>query len=107
MDTLEVAFYEQVVKFQVVKDSQSAEMMEIALKNKVYDPVVIFNFGQIGTSLFAAAGSDGGRADGKGTAVKGSDVNYDTLVSLYESRLSAARKQLQKYIDYISTDEQA
>ncbi len=107
VDTLEVAFYEQVVKFQVVKDSQSAEMMEIALKNKVYDPVVIFNFGQIGSSLFSAAGSDGGRADGKGTAVKGSDVNYDTLVSLYESRLSAARKQLQKYVDYISTDEQA
>ena len=106
MGTLEPAFYEQVIKHQVIKDEDSMEMMDIALKNKVYDPVVIFNFGKIGTSLFSDAGSNGGVTAGVGTPTAGSDVNYDTLVSLYESRLNAARKALRNYVNYITNDEE-
>ena len=105
MGTLETAYYDQVVKYQVMKDSNSAEMMEIALKNKIYDPVVIFDFGKIGSSLFKEVGSVGGKSGDNGTAVKGSDVNYDTLVSTYESRLTAARKALQKYITYVTNED--
>ena len=35
----------------------------------------------------------------------GTDVNYDTLVSTYESRVAAARKQLNSYINYITRDD--
>ncbi|MBP5289763.1 MAG: hypothetical protein J6Z79_07845 [Clostridia bacterium] len=105
MGTLSVAYFEQVVKHQAVKDEESVEMMDIALENKLYDPVVIFDFGQIGRSLFEQAGSDGGKAGSSGTAVPGSDVNYDTLVSLYESRVKAARKGLTNYIDYVNAED--
>ena len=101
MGTLDVAFYEQVVKHQAVRDEESIEMLDLALKNKLYDPVVIFDFGKIGTTLFKEVGSVGGRVAGAGEAVKGSDANYDTLVSTYQSRVDAARKALNNYIDYI------
>ena len=101
VDTLTVAYYEQVVKHQAVRDDDSGEMMDIALKNKLYDPVVIFNFGSIGTTLFQQAGSELGGA----TAAVGSDANYDTLVSTYESRVEAARKALNRYVDFISEDD--
>ena len=105
MGTLSVAYYEQVVKHQVIKDEESVEMMDLALKNKLYDPVVIFNFGKIGNSVFQEAGSNGGKAGSTGTAVPGSDVNYDTLVSLYESRVNAARKALKNYINYVTAED--
>ena len=37
--------------------------------------------------------------------VPGTDANYDNLVSTYESRVNAARKQLQSYINYIDQEE--
>ena len=98
-------YYEQVIKGQTVKDADSIEMMDIALKNKVYDPVVIFAFGKLGSSLFSSAGSNGVQAAGVGEPAKGSDVNYDTLVSLYESRVTAARKALNNYINYITSED--
>ena len=104
MDTLSVAYYDQVVKHQVIRDEDSVEMLDIALKNKVYDPVVIFSFGRIGASVFEEAGGLKGQTGGNGTPAKGSDVNYDTLVSLYESRVNAARKALNNYINYITED---
>ena len=103
-NTLDVAYYEQVLKLQAVRDEDSIEMLELGLKNKLYDPVVIFDFGKIGTSLFREVGSNGGRIAGQGAAVPGSDVNYDTLVSTYQSRVEAARKALNSYIDYITND---
>ncbi|MBQ3865866.1 MAG: hypothetical protein II776_03110 [Clostridia bacterium] len=107
MDTLTVAFYDQVMKRQLVKDLESAEMIDIGLRNKLYDPVVIFNFGNIGTTLFSQAGCDGFGGSGApaGVTAKGSDVNYDTLVSTYESRVEAARKALNNYINYITVDD--
>ncbi|MBP5289210.1 MAG: hypothetical protein J6Z79_04985 [Clostridia bacterium] len=106
LNTLNVAFNEQVLKYQSIKDAESVEMMEIALKNKIYDPVVLFDFGKMGAgSLFGAAGSNGGQTAGQGPLSKGSDVNYDTLVSLYESRVTAARKALNNYINYITNED--
>ncbi|MBP5288710.1 MAG: hypothetical protein J6Z79_02410 [Clostridia bacterium] len=105
MGTLAVAYYEQVIKGQTVKDADSIEMMDIALKNKVYDPVVIFSFGKLGSALFISAGSNGGQVAGTGEPAKGSDVNYDTLVSLYESRVTAARKALKNYINYVTAED--
>ena len=35
----------------------------------------------------------------------GTDVNYDTLVSTYESNVEAARKSLQEYIDLVNSTE--
>ncbi|MBQ3865868.1 MAG: hypothetical protein II776_03120 [Clostridia bacterium] len=106
-ETLTVAFYDQVMKRQTVKDVESPEMLDLALKNKVYDPVVIFDFGQIGLSLFMQAGSNGfgGTGAPAGVTAKGSDVNYDTLVSTYEARLKAARKALNNYVNYITADD--
>ena len=106
-ETLTTAFYDQVMKRQVVKDVESPEMLDLALKNKIYDPVVIFDFGKIGVSLFMQTGSDGygGTGAPAGVTAKGSDVNYDTLVSVYESRVTAARKALNSYINYITAND--
>lgn len=105
IDTLSVAFNEQILKYQAVKDAESVEMIEIALKNKIYDPVVLFDFGKMGAaSLFGTVGSNGGQTAGQGPTAKGSDVNYDTLVSVYESRVTAARKALNSYVNYITEE---
>ena len=107
MGVLDVAYYDQVVKHQAVRDEDSVEMLDIGLKNKVYDPVVIFDFGKIGMTLFRQVGSngEGGTMGTAGVWVKGSDANYDTLVSTYQSRVEAARKQLNSYIDYVTSDD--
>ncbi|MBQ3865867.1 MAG: hypothetical protein II776_03115 [Clostridia bacterium] len=105
MDTLTVAFYDQVVKRQVVKDLESAEMIDIGLRNKVYDPVAVFDFGNIGYNLFAKCGSNGsGGSNGK-PALPGTDVNYDTLVSTYKSRVDAARTALNTYVNYVTNED--
>ncbi len=97
MNILTPAFYNQVMLKQAVPDLESAEILEIALKNKLYDPVVGYNFGSIYT-IFYNAGSGGQNG------IPGTDVNYDTLVSQYESRVNAARKALNNYMNYITTD---
>ncbi len=94
-DTVTPAFFDQVVKHQLVRDEKTVIMLDLALKNKLYDPIIFFNFGSIG-DIFKKAGSNG---SGKGFV--GSGVNYDTLVSLYESRLAAARKALKNYLNYL------
>lgn len=96
-DTLKVAFYDQCVKHQAIRDAESIEMLDIALKNKRVDPVVYFNFGALWNG-FNACGS-------AGYGTKGSDnTNYDALVSTYESRLASARKGLNAYLEYITAD---
>ena len=80
---------------QALRNADSVEMMEIAIKNKIFDPVVGYNFG--GMYMFNDIGSPGKR-------VPGSDINYDTLVSTYEARVPAARMALQNYLNYINTE---
>ena len=97
--TLTVAFYDQVLMHQMVQDADTVEMLQLALKNKHFDAVALFNFGNIGFSLFSQVGSN----DQNGQI--GTDVNYDTLVSTYESRVEAARKALNNYLNYISVND--
>ncbi len=95
MQILTPAFYDQVVMKQAVRDDDSPRMLEIALKNKIYDPVVGYNFGKI--SIFGEVGSIANET-------VGSDVNYDTFVSTYTSRVQAARTALADYQSYITAD---
>ncbi len=104
-DTLTPAYYNQVVMRQMVPDEETADMLQLALKNKVYDPVIIYGF--IGTSFFRDVGcGDGfsGTGGNKSGAV-GSDAKYDTLTSAYESKLSSARTALKNYITSITAEE--
>ena len=94
MSTLTPAFMDEVVGKQAVKDTDSIEMLEISLKNKIYDPIVGANMGSM-QSLFQTCGS--GAYDTPGT-----DENYDTFVSTYTSRVLSARKELQDYIQYLN-----
>ena len=99
MNLLTPAFYNQVLLKQVVTDPESAEMIEIAMQHKVYDPIAGYNFG--GINVYSHVGSN------HQNGIPGTDVNYDTLVSSYEAKVAAARKALQQYIeftDYIGTD---
>ncbi len=96
--TLTPAFYDQVILKQSIRDAESAKMVEYALENKLYDPVVGYNFGGM-YRIFEECGSPGA----KGSV--GSDEKYDTFVSTYASRYSAARKALQEYLTYINTEE--
>jgi len=95
MQILTPAFYDQVVMKQSVRDDDSPRMLEIALKNKIYDPVVGYNFGKI--QIFGEVGS-------LGNETVGSDANYDTFVSTYTSRVTAARTALADYQSYITTE---
>ena len=93
MKYLTPAFYDDMLCHQLATDVESVECLEIALKNKVYDPVMLYDFGGM-LSAFKQAGS--------GTSNFGTDMNYDNLVSLYKARLEAARKQLKNYLDYLN-----
>ncbi|MBR3837251.1 MAG: hypothetical protein IKJ74_03810 [Clostridia bacterium] len=95
MNIITPAFFDQVLIKQGMRNSESIEMMEIAIKNKIFDPVVGLNFG--GMYMFNDIGSPGKR-------VPGSDINYETLASTYESRLTAARKALQNYLTFVNTE---
>ncbi len=96
MLTLTPAFYDQVILKQSIRDVESAKMVEYAMENKVYDPVVGYDFGKM-LKLFYEVGSPNNEAPG-------SDAAYDTFVSTYESRYTAARKALQDYLNYINTE---
>ena len=96
MRHLTPAFYNQVVLKQSIRDVESARMIEIAVENKIYDPVVGYDFGSM-LQLFYEVGSPNNEAPG-------SDAAYDTFVSTYDARYTAARKALQDYINYISTE---
>ncbi len=96
MQILTPAFYDQVILKQSVRDAESAEMVKMALENKVYDPVVGYDFGATLT-MFKEAGSPN-------AGEPGTDAYFDTLGSLYDARYQAARKALNDYIKYINTD---
>ncbi|MBR5296008.1 MAG: hypothetical protein IKU24_05405, partial [Clostridia bacterium] len=95
--TLTPAFYDQVILKLSIRDTESAEMVKIALENKIYDPVVGYNFGGM-YKIFEECGSP----VEKGSV--GSDEKYDTFVSTYTGRYSAARKALQDYLTYTNTE---
>ncbi|MBE6711956.1 MAG: hypothetical protein E7580_00385 [Ruminococcaceae bacterium] len=96
MRILTPAFYDQVILKQSIRDVESAKMVEYAMENKIYDPVVGYDFGKL-LKLFYEVGSPNNEAPG-------SDAAYDTFVSTYESRYTAARKALQDYLNYINTE---
>ncbi len=93
MDTLTPAFFDQVLGKQLVTDTESIEMLEIALAHRIYDPVVGYNFGSMQTGLFNACGSAG---TGLGT-----DVNYDNFTSTYMANVNKAREAVQDYLTFI------
>jgi hypothetical protein len=95
--TLTPAFYDQVILKQSIRDVESARMVELALENKLYDPVVGYNFGKI--MIFQEVGSS------KEYGVPGTDANYDTFVSTYQARYTAARQQLKNYLEGINMEE--
>ena len=106
VDTLTPAFFNDVLKHQMVRDTRSAEMIEFAVKNRVYDPVMMYSFGGMG-KIFDKAGSNGSGGTGNSgdTAIIGSDVNYDTLNSLYQSLVTPARKALKNYLEYLEQED--
>ena len=95
-DTVKVAFYDEVMKKQSVRDAETVEMIDIALANKLYDPVAIYDFGGL-RDVFRDVGGQGSVGD---------DLDFDNVVSKYRERLEAARKALTNYLDYIDVQEE-
>ena len=86
------AFFDQVCLKQAVVDVDSQEMVVKALENKVIDPVVMFNWGDI-DKLFVEVGS------GTKNNVVGNDEYWDTLNSAYESKVSAVRAAMDQFME--------
>jgi len=94
VNTLKAAFFDQVLQKQIVQDADSVEMLEIGLKNRVYDPAWGFNMGGF-RDMMRSLGSPVKN-------VPNSDVNYDNMVSEYTGRVDAARKALEDYLTITS-----
>jgi len=91
VDTVTPAFYDQVLKKQTVTDPESARNLEMILDTDfiILDPVCLFDFGDLGYQLFY---------DGTGAASSmADDLLWETFVSNYSSRVSAAREALKEY----------
>jgi len=91
--TLTPAFHDQVLKKQAVQDAESAKYLEMVLDMDylVIDPVVLYNFGKIGFTMFYNAGAAAG--------AMADDLKHETLVSLYTGSVEAARTALKDFID--------
>jgi len=61
----------------------------------ILDPVALFDFGDIGYQLFYDMSPASGMAN---------EVDYDTFVSKYTSRVDAARQALLDYITITETN---
>ena len=94
--TLTPAFFEEVMKKQMMQDETAVRMLELTLENKFYDPVYFFDFGNL-YRIFNLAGTGGGEIV--------TDTNYDNLVSLYNERYLSARTALNKYLEALETIE--
>ena len=94
MNILTPAFFDQVCLKQAVVDTDSQEMVILALKNKIVDPVVLFDWGSM-KSLFSYCGN-GGSNGGVGT-----EEYWDSFTSTYESRVSAARAGMESFLDSV------
>ena len=86
------AFFDQVCLKQAVVDVDSQEMVIMALENKLLDPVVLFNWGEI--NIFPKVGSGSNN-------VVGNDTNWDTLTSTYESKVQGARTAMDQFMEGI------
>ena len=94
MTILTPAFFDQVCLKQAVVDTDSQEMVVLALKNKIVDPVVLFNWGKT-VNIFYDCGS-GGKNGGVGT-----DEYWDTFTSTYESKVGAARTAMEQFLEAV------
>ncbi len=94
MNTVSYTYFNDVLYKQSVTDIEAPEMLQIAAKNKIYDPVFGPNMGLL-SNIFYNNGSGAYRQPN-------TDVNYENVVSQYQARNSAARKQLDSYIKAIN-----
>jgi len=94
---LKPAFYEQVMLKQNATDDQSAQIVELSLENKIYDPVYGYLWGGLGASFVQSGSGEKGQPN--------TDLNYDNLVALYTSRVKSARKAMNTYIEAINIQE--
>jgi len=90
---LKPAFYEQVMLKQNATDSESAEMVETALRYKHYDPVAGYRWGSLVNAFYVCGSGD--------QYAPGTDINYDKLVSYYTARVKGTRKVIENYIEAI------
>jgi len=90
MNTVTPAFYDQILMKQAVKDAESAKNLAMILDTDkiILDPVVLFDFGKLGYNLFYSASTNTGVAD---------DLSWETFVSNYSSRVTAAKEALKEY----------
>jgi len=91
MTTVTPAFYDQVLMKQTLRDTESQKYLAMTLNpdSIVLDPVMLFNFGKIGYSIFY----DGTPTD----SVMADDLSWDNFVSNYSARVEAARTALVEY----------
>jgi len=91
VNTVTPAFYDQVLLKQSVRDVESQKNLAMVLDKDhiVLDPVLLFNFGNIGYSLFY---------EGTPTAnANANDLAWENFVASYSSRVAAAREALKEY----------
>lgn len=94
---LRPAFYEQVVLKQNATDEESAEMVELCLQNKMFDPVAGFRWGNLVNAFYGCGSSPNYQPN--------TDINYDNLVSTYIARVNSTRKAVEGYIEAINAEE--
>ena len=91
VNTVTPAFYDQVLLKQSVRDVESQKNLAMVLDKDhiILDPVLLFNFGSIGYSLFY---------EGTPTAnANANDLAWENFVASYSSRVAAAREALKEY----------
>jgi len=98
MKYLTPAYYDQVLEKQTSKDPRTVEMLDLILDNRLYDPIMGFDTGGMGGSLFKYL-------CGEGTGTFGNDMFYETFVSGYGSKVDAANKWLKDF--YATVDGEA
>jgi hypothetical protein len=91
VDTVQTAFYDQVLRKQTVQDPDSLANLEICLdsNNWIIDPVCIFNFGKLGYSWFYELTP---------SSVWGTDLQYDGFATYYAEHLDSAKTALEEYL---------
>ena len=98
MNYLTPAYYDQVLEKQTSKDPRTVEMLDIILANRLYDPIMGFDTGGMGSTLFQYL-------CGEGTGTFATDMFYETFVSSYGSKVDAVNKWLKDF--YATVDGEA
>jgi hypothetical protein len=91
IDTVKPAFYDQVLLKQTAQDMESRTYLEMILdpNNIILDPLVLFNFGSCGYTVFYLLTP---------TETFSNDLTYENFTSNYESRVDGARTALAEYL---------